>query len=102
LLKKYISDNYAVFSGKTLEKYFHSKMMQTGHFTQIGNWWNKKGEDELDMVAINEFDKICLIAEVKRNPEKLNPNELSRKIQSLPHPFNNYHVDTALLSMENM
>lgn len=76
--------------------------MQTGNYTRIGNWWNRKGENELDMVAINEFSKQAVIAEIKRNSKKLDLAELQRKVSELPSDFANYQIELRLLSLEDM
>ena len=40
LLVQYVSDNYAQYTGKTLERLFHDRMWQSGQYTRIGNWWD--------------------------------------------------------------
>ena len=102
LLYQYVVDNYTQFTGKTLERYFHEKTMQTGCFSRIGNWWNRKGEDEIDMIALNEFNKTGVIAEIKRNNQKLNLAELQRKSDALPCDFTKYSLDMLMLSMDDM
>ena len=76
--------------------------MQTGRFSRIGNWWNRKGEDEIDMVALNDFNKTGVVAEIKRNPQKLNLADLQRKVAALPSEFTKYHFELRTLSMGNM
>lgn len=102
LLHQHVSDSYTLFTGKTLERYFHDLYMQTGCYTRIGNWWNRRGESELDMVAINEFDKRAVIAEIKRNSKKLDLAELQRKVSDLPSDFFPYQIELKLLSLEDM
>ena len=84
------------------ERYFHDLYRQTGCYTRIGNWWNRRGESELDMVAINEFDKRAVIAEIKRNSKKLDLAELQRKVSDLPSDFTQYQIELKLLSLEDM
>lgn len=102
LLHQHVSDSYTLFTGKTLERYFHDLYMQTGCYTRIGNWWDRRGESELDMVAINEFDKRAVIAEIKRNSKKLDLAELQRKVSDLPSDFTQYQIELKLLSLEDM
>lgn len=102
LLHQHVSDSYTQFTGKTLERYFHDLYIQTGCYTRIGNWWNRRGESELDMVAINEFDKRAVIAEIKRNSKKLNLAELQQKVSELPSDFSQYQIELKLLSLEDM
>lgn len=102
LLLQYVSDNYSQFTGKTLERFFHDRMWQTGRYTNIGNWWDKKGEQEIDMVALNEFNKTCVIAEIKRNPKKLSLSSLETKAAALLSDIKGYSVEYHLLSLEDI
>lgn len=102
ILRKHVSDSYPQFSGRTLEQYFQDLYMQSGRFTRIGNWWNRRGENEIDLLAINEFDKTGIIAEVKRNADKLNPSVLAAKVEALPPEFADYQLEQQLLSLNNM
>ncbi|MBR5982764.1 MAG: ATP-binding protein [Bacteroidales bacterium] len=101
-LLKQIQEGYAQFSGKTLEKYFHTKYMQSGNFTTIGNWWSRTGDNEIDMLAINSFDKTGIAAEIKRNRDKISIASLEEKIASLPSDFKNYKLKVLALSLEDM
>ena len=102
LLVQYVSDNYAQFTGKTLERLFHDRMWQSGQYTRIGNWWDKKGEQEIDMVALNEFDKTCVIAEINRNPKKLSLSNLETKAATLSSEIKEYSIKYQLLSLEDI
>ena len=102
LLVQYVSDNYAQYTGKTLERLFHERMWQSGQYTRIGNWWDKKGEQEIDMVALNEFDKTCVIAEIKRNPKKLSLSNLETKAAILSSEIKEYSIKYLLLSLDDI
>ena len=69
----------------------------------VGNWWDRKGENEIDMIALNEFDHSGIIAEIKRNPRKLSLTELEKKVSNLPPAdFGCYHLTLQTLSLEDM
>ena len=102
LLKQYVTDNYAQFTGHTLERYFQEKAMQGGKFTMVGNWWDRKGKNEIDMVALNEFDKTCLVAEIKRNKDRISMKDLQEKAGVLPSEFSAYQIQMKGLSLEDM
>jgi Holliday junction resolvase-like predicted endonuclease len=38
----------------------------------IGSYWDGKNQNEIDIVAINELEKIVLFADVKRNKNNIN------------------------------
>lgn len=103
LLLQNINKNYEQFSGRTLEQYFQAKAMESGKYTQVGNWWDRKGENEIDMIAINEFDNIGTIAEIKRNKKKISLPKLEYKADILPiSDFGKYKFSFLALSLEDM
>ena len=103
LLRSNIDTHYDVFSGRTLEQYFQANLMESGKYTQVGNWWDRKGENELDIVAINEFDMTGMVAEVKRNPKKISISKIKDKMYALPKEcFGKYNLSVQAFSLEDM
>lgn len=103
LLRNNMANGYEGFTGRTLECYFQDKLMETRQFTQIGNWWDRKGQNEIDLIAINEFDHTGVVAEIKRNAQKISISKLQEKVTELPSKdFGAYHLELLALSLENM
>lgn len=103
LIRQNIGKNYEQFSGRTLEQYFQAKTMETGIYTQVGNWWDRKGLNEIDMIALNEFDHTAVAAEIKRNPKKISMSGLEAKVEALPKSdFKQYQFELKGLSIEDM
>lgn len=101
-LRQNMSNSYEQFSGRTLERYFKEKFMETGNYTMVGNWWDRNGVNEIDMIALNEFEHQGIVAEIKRNPNKINVSTLEEKMLALPKEFGNYQLTTMALSIEDM
>ena len=78
-LRETILRDYAAFSGKALEGYFVRKLSETGRYTRIGNWWNRKGESEIDIVAVDDGERRIDFFEVKRNAARFDEALLRRK-----------------------
>lgn len=77
--------------------------MESGQYTQVGNWWDRKGQNEFDLIAINEFDHTGIIAEVKRNTKKINLQKLAEKAAALPSKdFAPYRLQPHPLSLTDM
>ena len=94
---------YEQFTGHTLEQYFQALVMENGQYTMVGNWWDRKGENEIDLIALNEFDHSGIVAEVKRNPNKISISDLQRKVENLPaSEFRRYKLELRALSMDDM
>lgn len=103
LLRSNINNNYNDYSGRVLEQYFKDKAMESEQFTQVGSWWDRKGQNEIDLIAINEFNHTGIIAEVKRNPKKINLDLLTEKMKALPSgDFSPYHLSVTPLSLSDM
>ena len=103
LLKQNMVRGYESFTGRTLEQYFQTLVMESGKYTMVGNWWDRKGENEIDLIALNEFDHTGIVAEVKRNSDKISPAELQRKTEMLPtSDFGKYKLSQRAFSIEDM
>jgi AAA+ ATPase superfamily predicted ATPase len=104
-LKRVIMRDYATFSGKMLERYFHEKCIETGGITQIGGYWDKTGENEIDLITVNEIDKTAQIAEIKRNEIHIRYNALKEKTRNMmdkTHSLQGYQIEYKGFSMEDM
>lgn len=102
MLIDYIQENYNQYSGYVLEKYFRELIAETMEITDIGNYWDKNGENEIDLIALNRFNKTALIAEVKRNQKKISITELERKVETLHNELANYQIILKGFSLEEM
>lgn len=101
LLRQNIETHYEQFSGRTLEQYFQQQMMETGLYTVVGNWWDRKGENEIDLIALNEFDHTGVVAEVKRQAKRISLTKLEEKVAKLPAAdFGKFQLELRGLSME--
>lgn len=102
LLREFIGKNYDQYSGFTLEKYFRAKMAEEERITAIGSYWDSKGENEIDLIALNDLDKTAIVAEVKRNPKKIDMALLQAKADSIKKELVKYKVELRGLSMNDM
>ncbi|MDL2306034.1 ATP-binding protein [Bacteroides sp. OttesenSCG-928-D19] len=102
LLREFIDKNYEQYSGFILEKYFRTKMAEEERITAIGSYWDSKGENEIDLIALNDLDKTAIVAEVKRNPKKIDTTLLQTKADSIKKEFAKYEIELRGLSMNDM
>lgn len=102
LLREYIQQNWEQYSGYVLEKYFRQLYSEMPRVTQVSHWWDKKGENEIDLIAIEAMDKRAIIGEVKRNIKRYNPNLLNEKYQNIKSHLRGYKVELKCLSMNDM
>ncbi|WCM42237.1 ATP-binding protein [Flavobacterium sp. CBA20B-1] len=101
-VKNIIQRDYAVYSGKILERYFIEKLSDTKSYNNIGSYWERNNQNEIDIVAVNDLDKKVLFGEVKRNQNKIDIKKLKEKTQNLQSQFKNYQIDYQGFSLTNM
>ena len=88
-----------------LERYFRRMMIDRQAYTRIGGWWDRKGENEIDIVAENELDNEATFFEVKRKAENIDLKTLKSKAVAFMRAtgkFNGYAISYKGLSMGDM
>ena len=104
-LKAIIRRDYETFSGITLERYFRSKLIEAHDITRLGNWWDRKGENEIDIITENELTDTATFYEVKRRKANIDLDVLKEKagyFLKATGAFKKYRIDYQGLSMEDM
>lgn len=76
-----VTDSYATYSGRILERYFKSKMREKGEFTRIDSWWDRKGENEIDMITVDDISRNITFYEIKRQASDINLRQLESKVE---------------------
>lgn len=102
LLLEIIEEGYSVHSGLILERYFSQRLREEERFSLVGNWWDNKGENEIDIVAINRLEKKARIAEVKVNPRKISVSVLEQKAQKILGELKRYSIEYRGYSLADM
>lgn len=101
-LKEIVNRDFATYSGKFLEKYFIEKLKLEKQFSQIGTYWEKQNQNEIDIVATNEETKNILFAEVKLNSKKINLEILKDKSQKLAQNYKDYKITYVSYSLDDI
>ena len=101
-VKKIILRDYETYSGLFLEKYFREKLAITGNYSQIGRYWSKRNLHEIDLVAINDYEKKALIAEVKRKPDKISLEKLKLRSAGIMVELPGYQISYTGFSLNDI
>ena len=104
-LREIIERDYNTFSGLMLERYFHRVAMESGEFTRIGRWWDRKGENEIDMICEDELEDKAVFYEIKRQKDKISIGLLKQKAEVMlrtSDEFKDYEIGYKGLGMEDM
>ena len=102
MLKEYILRDYETFTGKTLELYFTEKLKEEEQLTRIGGWWDKKSQNEIDIIIVNDFEKNCKIYEVKRQSKKIDLTKVKAKADVFMKNIPDYTQKIYGMSLEDM
>ena len=104
-LKTIINRDYETFSGLMLERYFRRVLIERKAYTRIGGWWDRKGENEIDIVAENEMNNEATFFEVKRKAANIDIEVLKQKAAAFLRAtgeFKGYDISYKALSMDDM
>ena len=104
-LQEIVERDYTTFSGLMLERYFHRVAMESGNYTRIGRWWDRKGENEIDMISEDELTGRATFFEIKRQAVEISLGALRQKAEVMlqsTHEFKGYEITYKGLSMEEM
>lgn len=102
LLLDIVNKGYSIYSGWILERYFQQKLQEEERYTLVGNWWDSKGENEIDIVAVNRIERVATIAEVKINRNKISIPILEEKAKKVISELKRYHIEYKGYSLEDM
>lgn len=82
VMKEYAERDYNVFSGHALEQYFKWKFIEEKKYTRMDAWWDRKGENEIDLVCDDEMDNALDFYEIKRDAARIDLKGLEFKAQA--------------------
>ncbi len=79
LLRDILRRDYETFSGVALEGYFRQKFVEERRYTKIGGWWDRRGENEIDLVCDDSVGDRLDFYEVKRDESRIDLKRLQEK-----------------------
>lgn len=103
-LAQIIKNDYSVYSGLCLERWFRQRLMESYRYANIGGWWLPKQSEpyEIDIVAVT-LDGEVEAYEVKRQQKKYSPTLLRNKVEQMQKfQFKGKNISIGCLSIEDM
>ena len=104
-LQALVNRDYGVFSGYALERYFQWKMICESDCTNMGGWWDRKGENEIDLICENELNETIDFYEIKVDESRYDQTALEAKVSAFlqKHPEKSAWKRTlSLLTLKDM
>lgn len=105
LLAQIIDRDYSTFSGFALERYFENKFRESGQYTRIGKFWDRKGQNEIDLIAVNEIENTAEIYEIKKDERKFDKSLLKKKVEYFKNncdQIKKMKISTGVLTIDDM
>ncbi len=78
-LGEIIERDYSSVSGLMMERYFMKKFQEEGRYI-IGKWWDRKGENEIDLIVVDPIQKEAWMYESKKQGYRYKENEFREKV----------------------
>ena len=97
-----IAADYETYSGFILERYFRQTYKESGLYNIVSNYWNRSGKDEIDLIAVNQNDKQIVIAECKRNRQRIDLETLKENSATIMDAHKKWDVQFIGLSLDDM
>jgi AAA+ ATPase superfamily predicted ATPase len=101
-VRNIVERDYETYSGLILEKYFRQQLVELKQFSAIEGYWDRKGENEIDIIAFNEVEKKLVFYEVKRNEKRINLQLLAQKAIAIVKKYPDFEVKYKKLSINDM
>jgi AAA+ ATPase superfamily predicted ATPase len=94
--------DYETYSGRLLERYFNDMLIKTQKYSEIGTYWEKGNQNEIDIVAVNSLHKVIDFFEIKKQKSAIRISHLEKKAEKIMQKFEGYSFGFFGLSMEDM
>ena len=97
-----VKNDYNTYSGIILERYCRQLYCESGLYNIVTNYWEKDGKNEIDLVAVNEADKVIVIGECKRQLNNISLTKLKEKATNIMNKQKKFDFDFVAFSLDNL
>ena len=104
-LRELIDRDYDTFTGLRLEQYFKELLAESQQYTRIDSWWSRNGQNEIDIIALNEINNTATFYEVKRQSKSYDEKKFVEHIEAFlqtTRQLKGYTINHQLLCTEDI
>jgi AAA+ ATPase superfamily predicted ATPase len=101
-LRRLIDRDFTTYCGWLLERLIRQQLVESQQFTAIGQYWQRNGENEIDLIALNDLDQTAIIGEVKLQADRVDLNALKRKTGAIKKHLRKYAVEYRAFSLQDI
>ncbi len=103
-LGEIIRRDYSGVSGLMMERYFMKKFREESRYI-VGKWWDRKGDNEIDLIAVDLIEKEAWVYELKKQGYRYKEEVLRKKVDNmleLTPALRKMTIHIGSLSLEDM
>lgn len=103
-LEDIVCRDYSGVSGLMMERYFMQKFREEGRYI-VGKWWDRKGDNEIDLVVADIIRKEAWVYELKKQSCRYREEALREKVDKMLEQtpeLRKMTVHIGLLSLEDL
>lgn len=102
-IRQIVERDYRTYAGLSLENMIREQLRESQQFTRIGNYWERKNQQEIDVVAVNEINRTAIIGEVKWQRKRANLAKLELKAEKLVRDhLKGYRIEYRSFGLEDV
>lgn len=101
-LRKIILADFDNYATQCLKIYHNQLLRESERFSCIGGWWDHRGDNDIDLVALDEEGKQALVAEVSRNSADIDLHALAAKAAVLHDALDGYQIEYKSFGLDEM
>ena len=101
-VRQLIDRDFTTYAGHLLEKLIRQQLIETQQFSAVGQYWQRNGQNEIDVIAINELDRTAIVGEVKLQAKYVDLSKLKLKATAIAKPLQGYAVTYRSYSLEDL
>lgn len=92
-LRTIIKSQFDEYSNLCLHGWFMHRFAESGQFGTIGGWWDHHGDNDIDLIGMNEDEKRVVIAGIARNSADIDPHNLAQRAAVISDSLDGYQVE---------
>ena len=77
-----IQRDYSSVSGFMMERWFAKKFQEQGRYV-VGKWWDRKGDNEIDLIVVDPIAKEAWFYELKKQSYRYKESEFREKVDNV-------------------
>ena len=77
-----IQRDYSSVSGFMMERWFAKKFQEQGRYI-VGKWWDRKGDNEIDLIVVDPIAKEAWFYELKKQDYRYKESEFREKVDNV-------------------